>query len=193
MTNLQRTVLWRNLAESGTEYCSLRQRATGFKLEGQVVLALGDTPVYVHYEVDCNSNWHTQAASVELRQGSDLRTLQIEVDGEQRWWVAGREVEHIRGCLDIDLAVTPATNTLPIRRLDIPIGSGCEVVAAWLRFPELDFELLRQKYTRLSGRRYGYESYENGLSVFATELEVDDLGLMVEYRGLWRREAALDR
>jgi hypothetical protein len=170
----------------------LRQGSSGFQLEGRVVLALDHAPLYVHYRVDCNSNWHTQAVSVELRQGYDLRTWQIEVDGQQGWWLDGQEVEHIRGCYDVDLAITPATNILPIRRLEMPTGSSHEVVAAWLCFPELELELLHQKYTRLSGRSYGYESYENGLIVFATELEVDDLGLMVEYRGLWQREAALD-
>lgn len=115
MGEVLRTVIWRNLAEPGTEYCCLCQSAAGFVLEGRVVLALDRAPLYAHYRIDCNSNWHTQAVSVELRQGYDLRTWQIEVDGEQRWWLDGQEVEHIRGCYDVDLAITPVSGAVAAR------------------------------------------------------------------------------
>ena len=36
-------------------------------------------------------------------------------------------------------AVTPATNTLPIRRLNLQIGGSKSVIAAWVKFPDLRF------------------------------------------------------
>lgn len=87
-------------------------------------------------------------------------------------------------CTDIDLSVTPSTNTIPIRRLALDIGGSEEVIAAWVRFPELTVEPLRQLYTRLDAKRYRYESVRSG---FAAELEVDDAGLVVTYPHLWQR------
>ncbi len=91
------------------------------------------------------------------------------------------------GCADVDLGFTPATNTLPIRRLDLPIGAQSEITAAWVKFPELTVQPLNQRYTRLSGTLYCYESLENG---FRAEIEVDDEGLVVRYAGGWERIAA---
>jgi hypothetical protein len=78
------------------------------------------------------------------------------------------------------------TNTLPIRRLAPAIGESIDVTAAWVRFPELTLEPLPQRYTRLSERRYRYES--NG-GAFVAELEVDDAGLVITYEGGWERVA----
>jgi uncharacterized protein len=87
----------------------------------------------------------------------------------------------------VDLAVTPATNTLPIRRLDLQIGHSASVTAAWIRFPELEIQPLSQRYTRLAKNTYRYESDPG----FSTEIRVDDLGLVTYYRGGWERIAAL--
>lgn len=76
---------------------------------------------------------------------------------------------------------------MPIRRLAPRIGDAVEVTAAWVRFPELTIEPLPQRYTRLADRHYRYES---GGGSFVAEIEVDELGLVTEYEGGWRRIAA---
>jgi hypothetical protein len=93
----------------------------------------------------------------------------------------------LHGLTDVDLGITPATNTLPIRRLDPAIGESVAVTAAWVRFPELTVESLPQTYTRLAERRYRYESAGGA---FVAAIEVDDLGLVIAYEGGWRRVAA---
>ena len=184
--DLLRTVVWRNLNDPGTEYCRLFHTATGVRLEGHVIVALNHAPLDVQYQVACDMHWRTQAVTVEVSQGALSRRLQITVDHDQTWWANGDEIERLRGCQDVDLAVTPSTNTLPIRRLDLPIGNTDDVVAAWVRFPELELEPLPQSYTRLAKTLYRYES-DSGR--FTTQLEVDELGLVVRYARGWQREA----
>ena len=91
----------------------------------------------------------------------------------------------MRGCLDADLSVTPATNTLPIRRLNLGIGKSKSVVA-WIRFPELTVQPLSQRYARTAENIYRYGS-DTG---FSAEIVVDDLGLVIAYPGGWDRIAA---
>jgi hypothetical protein len=93
----------------------------------------------------------------------------------------------LHGCPDVDLAVTPATNTLPIRRLDLGIGKSESVIAVWVKFPELTVQTLSRRYTRLAKNTYRYES-DTG---FSAEIGVDDLGLVTAYPGGWERIAAL--
>jgi hypothetical protein len=95
----------------------------------------------------------------------------------------GQAVAELKGCVDVDLGVTPSTNTLPIHRLELEVGASAEIVAAWIRFPELDIIPAAQRYTRLADRQYLYES-----NTFSAELDVDDLGLVVTYPGIWERD-----
>ena len=91
------------------------------------------------------------------------------------------------GCHDVDLALTPATNTLPIRRLNLQVGSSESVVAAWVKFPDLTVQPLSQRYTRMTKDTYRYESNTG----FSAEIVVDDLGLVASYPGGWERIASL--
>src|SRR6202521_4184163 len=116
-------------------------------------------------------------------------TLSLNVENSGLWCCSGQEVAEVRGCLDVDLSITPATNTLPIRRLDLGIGESESVTAAWIKFPELEVEPLSQRYTRTAENIYRYES-DTG---FSAEIKFDDLGLVVTYPGGWERIAALKR
>ena len=83
--------------------------------------------------------------------------------------------------------MTPATNTLPIRRLNLQIGSSESVIAAWIKFPDLTVEPVSQRYTRLSKNTYRYESNTG----FSAEIVVDDLGLVTTYPNGWERIGTL--
>ena len=93
----------------------------------------------------------------------------------------------MRGCHDVDLAVTPATNTLPVRRLELGIGKSEAIVASWVKFPELTVQPLSQRYTRLTKNTYHYESSTG----FSADIVVDDLGLVTTYPGGWERIGTL--
>lgn len=186
-----RTVVWRPLDSTGAEHCTLRRLAKGFRLEGHVVstaAAPGCTvPLHVHYIVDCDSVWRTRAVSISQHYGTLQTTLRLDVIN-QRWWTAeGVEIPQLHWLIDVDLGVTPATNTLPLRRLALEVGQRAEVTAAWLRFPDLTVEPLPQTYERLAPNLYRYSS-DGGR--FSALLETDNLGLVVHYEGGWERTAA---
>jgi hypothetical protein len=125
------------------------------------------------------------------------RRLRLRADDDRNWHVdrdskpgadaPADDLKAVQGLIDIDLGVTPATNTLPIRRLAPAVGRAVDVTALWVRFPELTIEPLPQRYTRTTQDRYRYESAGGA---FVAELEVDDLGLVVTYEGGWQRIAA---
>jgi hypothetical protein len=92
----------------------------------------------------------------------------------------------LQGCVDVDLGFSPVTSLLPIRRLNLALGSRAQVRAAWVRFPELTLEVLEQAYTRVGGATYLYESAGGA---FQRELSVNAVGFVVEYPDYWRAEA----
>jgi hypothetical protein len=127
--DLKRVVAWKNIPMNGTDYCALWRTAEGWLLKGTVIGVLEDQrPMVASYEIHCDENWLTHRVQVERTIGGDVKTLSLSVESRGVWRISGQELAKVRGCLDVDLAVTPATNTLPIRRLDIPIGKSASVV-----------------------------------------------------------------
>ena len=178
-------VLWRRADEPSLEYCVLEGRPDGWLLQGTVVLALAGRPAHAAYAIACDAGWRTRTVHVALEmEGLPSRVLSLRVNAERGWWDGDQELVAVRGCSDIDLSITPSTNTLPLRREPMVIGASIEPRAAWVRFPELTVEPLPQRYMRVEEQRYRYESLESG---FAAELTVDALGLVRRYGDLWHR------
>jgi uncharacterized protein len=188
--DLKRAIVWRNLLLNGTDYCALWHTAEGWLLKGTVLGVLEDRrPMMATYEVHCDGQWHTHRVQVERTIGGDVKSLSLTVETRGIWRSSGRELREVEGCVDVDLALTPATNTLPIRRLDLPVGGTESIVAAWVKLPDLALQRLPQRYTRLTKNAYRYESN----SGFSAEIVVDDLGLVTTYPGGWGRIASSER
>jgi uncharacterized protein len=181
------TVLWRGLYFPGAEYCSLVRGENEVCLEGTAVVSVDQRPYAARYRILCDLGWSTRFVEVGLRAGPEVeRTLTLVIDEDHRWQKDGIALAEVSGCVDVDLGFSPATNTLPIRRLNLPVGSAREVTAGWVKFPDLDVRPLRQRYSRLSAATYLYESLESG---FRAEIEVDETGMVLRYGGGWERIA----
>jgi len=168
----------------GTESFLLSSDEGGWHMEGQVVGMLDHKPAHVRYRIACDPAWRTLAAEISLDRVGAQRELHVTVRDGGSWWLEGEEDPRLRGCTDIDLEISPSTNTIPIRRLNLPVGGEADVTAAWVRFPGLTVETLHQRYTRTGTNRYHYASGN-----FLTEIDVDDVGLVTQYEGGWIREA----
>jgi len=186
--DLKRVVVWKNLLLNGTDYCALWHSAEGWLFQGMIVGVLKDQrPMQANYEIHCDENWFTHRVQVERTIGSDVKSLGLSVESRGVWRSSGQEIRDIHGCNDIDLAVTPATNTVAIRRLNLQVGSSESIIAAWVKFPELTVQPRSQRYTRLGNNTYRYESNTG----FSAEIVVDDLGLVTAYPGGWERIGSL--
>jgi len=185
---LKRAVVWKNLLINGTDYCALSHTAEGWMLRGMVAGVLKDQrPVLANYEIHCDENWLTHRVQVERTIGSDVKNLSLSVESRGSWRNSGQELREVGGCDDVDLALTPATNTLAIRRLNLQVGSSESIIAAWVKFPELTVQPLSQRYTRLAQNTYRYSSNTG----FSADIVVDDLGLVTSYPGGWERIATV--
>jgi hypothetical protein len=179
---MKRVIAWQRLDTPGVEYADLT--VSPLRIEGEIVLFDEGTPSAVSYLIDCDEAGVTSRAVVRLKhQGAlTVRTLVRLRDGA--WRVDGIEAPELAGICDVDVAVTPSTNTLPIRRLGLAIGQGVEVTAAWIQFPSLDVVPLRQSYRRLDQERYTYDAPDHD---FRANLTVDPDGVVQTYGALWAR------
>jgi hypothetical protein len=178
-------ILWRSDELQSVERFTARATAGGWRFDGLVVLPIEGEPSEIRYGVDLDAGWRTRSAEVLIDDHRGRRTITFAVDDDGGWTVEGVPAQPLDGCIDVDFAFTPATNTLQIRRLGLEPGESRELPVAWLRFPELTVEKLTQTYTRLASDRWSYGDDE-----FTAELAVDAEGFVLRYGdGLWRAVA----
>lgn len=178
------TTIWRRLDQPGHDAARLVHHAPFWQLGGTAVFLL-DRPCRLEYQVVLDAAWRTLHGRVTGWYGAEAVKVELYTDTARRWTINGRPAPAVAGCVDLDLSFTPATNTIPIRRLALNPGERAEVRSAWLTFPQLTLDLLIQTYTRTGEATYHYESQGGE---FVTDIEVDPVGLVVRYPPLWERE-----
>ena len=143
-------------------------------------------------DLECEDDWRTRRAIVTgAAAGAPIR-FEFGADGEGRWTLNGAPLPVVEGALDIDLGFTPATNLLPIRRLNLAVGERANVRTAWVRFPELRIEALEQSYERAAARVFRYDALVDG-ERFQARLDTDEFGRVLLYEGLWEAEIVWPR
>lgn len=184
MTN--ESILWRGIDMPGHDACRLFSLNGRWHLSGAAVFSHKQQPCCLNYEVISDQHWKTVSARISGWLGQDPVKFEITAGPDLKWRINGVEKPAVDGCTDVDLNFTPATNLLPIRRLNLAVNEVAEVKAAWLRFPDFELEPLPQVYKRLDEFNYHYES---GGGSFVSQLKVNAVGFVTDYAGLFKAES----
>jgi len=182
------TVRWQEWEGHGQEHCAIGFDADCLVLEG-VVAGTSQITYGGYYCVRTDAAMRTREVRVRYVGGPELHVVS---DGDGNWSDTLRDkvLPTLKGCIDVDIAITPATNTLPIKRLRLQALEARDIPVAYIPLPEQiagDFQPSRteQRYTCLiPEQRYRYESL---LGAFTAELEVDENGFVLDYPDIFRR------
>jgi uncharacterized protein len=184
---VKREVMWSAWGDPGLGHLRLAVHKGYIVADGLVIGVTEGRPFRVAYEVRCDAGWRVRA----LRVGVPGEPPGVDVlsNGEGNWKTPdGLAVPHLEGCTDVDISVTPFTNTLPIRRLDLAPTESAELSVAYVEGTELQAWPEPQRYTCLErgdrGGLYRFLSLDGG---FTADLPVDADGLVLDYPGLFRR------
>ncbi|BCU82153.1 hypothetical protein JIR001_19360 [Polycladomyces abyssicola] len=118
-----------------------------------------------------------------------MEPIRLLSDGTGHWRdVFGRPVPALDGCVDVDLNITPFTNTIAIRRLGLNPSDTETIRAAYVDVPRLCLRPIFQRYTCLLRTAdetvYRYEGLDTG---FAAEIRVDAQGGVIDSAGWFER------
>ncbi|HSO56245.1 MAG TPA: putative glycolipid-binding domain-containing protein [Actinomycetes bacterium] len=175
------TVLWQGVETGALDRCTMEAGRDGLRLSGIVLTPEHGTPLDVRYLVETGPDGLTRRVELALDGGATRRALLADGAGSWRW-EDGDGLPEVDGALDVDLTVTPATNTLPIRRLAaLETGQEADFRMAWVQFPGLEVLASAQRYQRLAPDRWHFSTGD-----FHAELLVDPYGLVLDYGGLFR-------
>lgn len=174
--------MWQQLDAPGWEHLCLLIDDRGTLADGLVISVENQRVFRLRYQVRCDSHWRCLGAELELMDDSKKKIILAKKGGHD-WLRNGRAIAGSRDCIDIDIAATPFTNTLPIRRLGLQTGESAEISALYIQVPDLDISVVQQKYRRLSEGDYTYQ----GLDGRVYRVSVDAEGLVADYEGIFKR------
>ena len=186
---MRQQIVWSRVDAPGLELLDLEAGPDGARFESAVIDADPNAPFRIAYTIETDSGWRVRRLVVR-EIGGDGRALELRSDGAGHWTDAdGTEISDLAGCIDVDLTATPATNTLPIRRLGLRPGDAAEISVAWVQFPDLAVRPSMQRYTCLARHDDGsaHYRYEGLASGYTVELPVDANGVVEDYGAIWRR------
>lgn len=186
--------MWSALQWPGIEHAVINESAEGVVVDGVIVARLEDVPSRISYRLSLDGGYRTRRLelrrfSLDLDVSDPTHRLTAEADGEGNWSGSeNRDWSEFQRCIDLDISVTPYTNTLPIRRLSLEPGESAEISVLWIELPGANMQPVRQEYTCLersdSGGRYRFRSLDSG---FVAELDVDHNGVVIDYPELFER------
>lgn len=182
MTGWKRTVQWTDWNGDGLETLSIVRNDEGVLAESAVTGHFEAGKYGLTYRLAIDLHWRVREVSVQIANGPRLHILS---DGRGRWVNEdGSDISDLAGCVDVDIAATPFTNTLPILRLKQKTGVAEDISVAFVSVPNLIVEPVHQRYTKLAENRFLYEGIS---TAFSAELEVDGDGIVLDYPGVFRR------
>jgi hypothetical protein len=171
------TARWQTWNHEHLETLTLRWENEGWTATGEVGREA------VTYVIRLSAIW--QVRQFLLFRDLDEPDLWFGADGTGRWGeMNGAHRHDLAGCTDIELPVTPFTNSIPIRRLALDVGAMADVTAAMADVVTLGVVPVQRRYERLTARRFRRTNLDSNEVI---EFDIDEYGLVHDEPDAFRR------
>ncbi|HVI43229.1 MAG TPA: putative glycolipid-binding domain-containing protein [Chitinophaga sp.] len=177
-------VMWQAEKWPGIEFFTLTSNEHYYIARGVINGCIKKQLFVVHYEIEITQDW--KVSSFHIKEDSvQHKELKLTSDLHGHWFdKEGNHIPAFDECIDIDISLTPFTNTLPIRRSPMETGECKTFKMLYILLPEFELQKVEQRYTRLGNRKYLYENTNNS---FKAEIPVDENDIVEDYPGIFKR------
>jgi len=175
-------IVWKGNYLNTTEFAKI-ETGESIAVDGYITGEVEGTLLHVSYRLTIDLLWNIKAVYIDCQSEA---AFEIYLNKKENQWLNEKRelLSQFSGCTDIDISITPFTNTLPINRLHLPIGSSKEDTVLYINLPANECKSEKQRYTNLGNKNYKYENLTSG---FISNIEVDEDGYVVNYPGIWYR------
>ncbi|MGV9825069.1 MULTISPECIES: putative glycolipid-binding domain-containing protein [unclassified Gordonia (in: high G+C Gram-positive bacteria)] len=180
-------ITWRGVGADRLEQVRLHVNGARIKAYGRIIAAATaqQEAFSASYELVTNDAGITKRLSIHLLRASGENQYGISRDEENQWLIH-TDGETFRGdfngALDVDLALSPMFNALPIRRLGLAGGAGeFDVPVVYVYLPSGAVEPATLHYSS------GADGPTVVSPVATADLTVDANGFVINYPGLAER------
>jgi uncharacterized protein len=186
---MQTNILWAGREYYSLENCLINTTASGNVIQSTIIGRYENKLYKVDYQIKTNQQWETLFAELKSQHSNERKHIILDSDGKGNWYLNGKAAAQFNGCIDVDIPLTPFTNTLPIKRLNWVSGEAQQIAVVYLDLLENQIRVVKQKYAQISPTTFHYENVPND---FEATITVDDNGFVVDYPELFERSALLN-
>jgi hypothetical protein len=178
---MQTNIIWTGRLYHSIENCILTKTI----VENEIISTIAgeyENRIYkIDYHIKTNETWETTFVNIrtQLDNLAELITLEKK-DG--KWLLNGKYENELDNIFDVDISLTPFTNTLPINRLKLKDKEEQIIEVLYFDIFEKETKCVKQIYTKLTRFEYVYENYDKS---FKANITIDEQGLVVDYPGLF--------
>lgn len=184
---MQKNILWTGREYYSLENCLINTAATGVEITSALVGLYQGKLYRVEYSIQTSAKWETTSVEIKCQHNNSRQLIKLHREDNASWLLDGKKNPVFDGCADVDIPVTPFTNSLPINRLRLVVGSEQIVPVIYIDVLSGDVKPVRQKYIRTAENAYHYENIPND---FEADIVVDQSGFVVDYPELFVRTFA---
>jgi hypothetical protein len=183
---MRTNIPWAGQQYHSLENCVVSQTTKGIEVNS-IIIGSSDNDIFrIEYFLKITTSWKTHFLEINSRRTDKMKSLRLQDDGKGNWRMNGKPAAQFSKCIDIDISITPFTNTLPINRLNFAEKKQQMIDVIYLDVLEWKTKRVKQNYTKLSKDTFKYENVPND---FEASIKVDKKGFVTDYPGLFSRSA----
>ncbi len=167
-------VLWVRQDGPGNDACRFADAEGGYLIDGSSTD--GDLNI-LRYRIRARDDGTTR----RVRIGAKSRIF-VRRAPDDTWMLNGTAVPAVTGAKDIYFGFSPATFTLPIRRLKLGVGDEAEILVARLDLENVQLKPLHLVVRRTANNEYEWLETETNTTSY---LSVDAQGIVRTHKGHW--------
>lgn len=178
-----KTILWKGIIYNSLEYFNLTQADNVFVAKSKIVGTYNDNIYSVNYHLIIDSEWLIQNFHITYEVNGMEKMLQ----GDKimnKWEINGQIDEDFTDFKFIDISLTPFTNTLPIKNINMPLAQENEIHVIYLDILNGSITPVKQKYIKKNDDMYRFENVPND---FEADIKIDSFGLVEFYPELFQK------
>lgn len=178
---MQTNIIWTGKFYNSIENCLLKETTTGNEIKSTIIGDYKKKIYKVEYYIRTNTKWQTKSVTLfsEFDNSNEFLTLKNK---NGKWFLNSKLIKDYKNIFDIDISLTPFTNTLPINRLKLKNNQRQVIDVLHFDILAKQVKPVKQIYTRLKANNYIFENYDKS---FKANLEIDKQGLVVNYPKLF--------
>jgi hypothetical protein len=182
---MQTNILWSGIEYKSLENCIIDSDKSGVKINSTIIGFYHSKIYQVEYVIKVNERWETYYCFVKSQIDKEIKIAELKKD-KNKWLVNGEYADRFDECMEVDIPLTPFTNSLPVNRLQLVDGQEKNIDVIYIDLLEDSIKKVKQKYRRISAEVYHYENVPND---FEAEITVDEAGFVIDYPQLFTRTA----
>jgi hypothetical protein len=176
-------LVWKGLEDATFEHCMVTRKPGQLEVQSKIEGPVNNVHTIVEYEVVLDATWTVHSVQVKMSAPDPAKSIKLTHNKFGEWV---DDALHTRpdldGCRDIDISLTPFTNSLPVKRLCFKPGESHEIQVLYFDLPAFDIRMQKQRYTFLNNNVFRFEALDTG---YTNEITFNPAGFVQQYPDLF--------